>query len=404
MVDRETPRAGPPGARTPTESSALRLLSFVAFVSTVDRFAMPPMLVTISRDLDTPLTTVVAAASGYYLAYGLMQPVWGVVSGRIGTVRTIRITLLCAAVATYASAAAQDVAWLTVTRALAGAGFAAAIPGSLVHLGDTVPQHRRQREVTALMAGVALGTTVATAGAGLLAAVMSWRWPFLVNGTFAVAVFPALSRMERSDQRARAPARGVLGPVRMVVTNRAALLVLAVAFVEGAVILGTLTFLPSALESTGLAASVAGAVAAVYGLTVLATAPLAGRLSVRLSGATLIGIGAVALSAACALVWVSLRAALVVAGCVLLGVAWAFLHSTLQTWATEVVPGARAMAVSLFAGSLFAGSAAASALAGGLAGHGRYRVIFLVALIASLPLGTAAVIGRRRWHPAAVSG
>jgi MFS family permease len=159
-----------------------------------------------------------------------------------------------------------------------------------------------------------------------------------------------------------------------------------------------------ALESTGLAASVAGAVAAVYGLTVLATAPLAGRLSVRLSGATLIGIGAVALSAACVLVWVSLRAVLVVAGCVLLGVAWAFLHSTLQTWATEVVPGARAMAVSLFAGSLFAGSAAASALAGGLAGHGRYRVIFLVALIASIPLGTAAVVGRRRWDPAAVSG
>ncbi|HEX5494491.1 MAG TPA: MFS transporter [Mycobacteriales bacterium] len=391
MTDRGTP--GAPATGGP----GLRLLRLVAFVSTLDRFAMPPMLLTISRHLHVPVAAVVAAAGAYYLAYGLMQPVWGVVSDRIGTVRTIRITLLCAAVATSLAATAQSVVWLTVTRALAGAGFGAAIPGSLVYIGDTVPPGRRQRDVTGLMSGVALGTTVATGGAGLLASAVSWRWPFLITATLTVALLPALWRM---SPRTRSAGGTVLGPLRLVLTDRAALLVLAVAFVEGAVILGTLTFLPPALESTGLSTSVAGAVTAVYGLTVLATAPLAGRLSTRLSGATLIGVGAVALSAACGLVWAALLPAFAVGGCLLLGVAWAFLHSTLQTWATEVVPAARAMAVSLFAGSLFAGSAVASALGGGPAGQGRYPAIFLAALVASVPLGLAAAVGRLRWRPA----
>ena len=49
-----------------------------------------------------PLPSVVTAASVYYVAYGAMQPVWGIVSDRLGRVRTLRVTLLLAAVATAA--------------------------------------------------------------------------------------------------------------------------------------------------------------------------------------------------------------------------------------------------------------------------------------------------------------
>lgn len=48
----------------------LRLLR-AAFLSTFDRFAVAPMLVTLSPDLDASLAQV--AASLYYLLYGLMQ-------------------------------------------------------------------------------------------------------------------------------------------------------------------------------------------------------------------------------------------------------------------------------------------------------------------------------------------
>ncbi|MCW2852495.1 MAG: Sugar efflux transporter [Nocardioides sp.] len=38
---------------------------------------MSPMLIAIAHDLEAPLTAVLAAASAYFLAYGLMQPIWG---------------------------------------------------------------------------------------------------------------------------------------------------------------------------------------------------------------------------------------------------------------------------------------------------------------------------------------
>ena len=91
-----------PAARPTTEPdrSSLRLLQLTSFVSTLDRFAMPSMLLAISRRPGRPLPSVVTAASVYYIAYGPMQPVWGIVSDRLGRVRTLRVTLLLAAVAT----------------------------------------------------------------------------------------------------------------------------------------------------------------------------------------------------------------------------------------------------------------------------------------------------------------
>ena len=133
------------------DRSALRLLQLTSFVSTLDRFAMPSVLLAISRDLDVPLPSVVTAASVYYVAYGAMQPVWGIVSDRLGRVRTLRITLLLAAVATAVSAGMQDVAGLTVARGIAGGLFGAAMPTCLIYVGDVVPIRQRQQEVTRLL-------------------------------------------------------------------------------------------------------------------------------------------------------------------------------------------------------------------------------------------------------------
>jgi MFS family permease len=63
---------------------------------------MPPMLIAIAIGLDAPLASVVQAAGAYFLAYGLMQPVWGMVSDELGLVRTMRLTLLFAGLASVA--------------------------------------------------------------------------------------------------------------------------------------------------------------------------------------------------------------------------------------------------------------------------------------------------------------
>lgn len=382
--------------RTALDRSSIRLLQLTALVSTLDRFAMPPMLVAISRDLHLPLSAVVRAAGWYFLAYGLMQPVWGIVSDRLGLVRTLRVTLVLAAVATTTAAFAGTALQLGVSRVLAGACFSAAIPGTLVYVGDTVPAHRRHRNITDLMAGVAVGTALAAAGAGAAAEHIGWQAAFVTTGIAAAGLAVALGWLPRPPStRAHT---SLLGPLAEVFRSRAARLVLGLGLAEGVVLLGALTLLPAAVESTGASPSLAGAVTAFYGVAVLAFARIVGRQSRRVGPAVLIAAGAGATLVACLLAAVSTAAPVALGVSVLLGVAWASMHSSLQTWATEVVPPARASAVAMFAGSLFAGSALGTVLVGRLAEEARYPLIFALGALAAVPLGLVGAVGRARWR------
>jgi predicted MFS family arabinose efflux permease len=375
---------------------SLRLLQVTAFVSTVDRFAMPPMLLLIARDLGVPLSVVVRAAGAYYLTYGLMQPVWAAVSDRYGLVGTMRVALLLGGAASTASALCWGSGPLVVTRALAGACFSAAIPGTLVYVGDTVPSAYRQRDVTDLMAGVALGTTAATAGAGLVAERLGWRWMFTLIGVATVAVVTLLAWLPETARTRRD--LGPLEPLRAVARSGPARLVVGLAFAEGAVLLGVLTFLPPAVAAGGTGASVAGLVTAAYGLSVLAASRVVRVAAPRTTPVVLVAVGAACVLAGCALAAVRITPLGAVGACVLLGAAWASMHTTLQTWATQVVPAARAAAVALFAAGLFAGSAAGSVLVGGLAEHGSYSLIFEFGAVAAVPLGFVAAAGLARFH------
>ena len=381
----------------PTGSPYIRLLQLTAFSSTVDRFAMPPMLVAIAASLGVPLSQIVTAAGAYFLAYGLCQPLWGSVSDHFGRIRTMRATLLMAGVFSVLSALAFDPWSLGASRGLAGGFFAAAYPALLIYIGDTVPAGVRQRDIASLMVGVAVGTSLASAGAGALADLVTWRIAFVLTGALAVALALVLRKLPEPELAARAD-RSVVGPLLAVARSRVAVFVLAMAFTEGAVLLGGLTLLPPAVERSGASAAVAGAVTAVYGVSVYASSHLVGRLSQRWHPWRLIALGAAAAVLACAVLAASRTVLPAVTAALLLGVAWTAMHSSLQTWATEVLPAARATVVSLFAGSLFVGSALAAILVADLAELGRYDVIYLAAAVLAVPLGLSASWGRARWE------
>ena len=377
-------------------SSSIRLLQVTAFVSTLDRFAMPPMLVAIAHDLGVPLSDIVHAAGAYFLAYGLMQPVWGAVSDKLGRVRTMRVTLVLAGLFTIGSAFTFTPVTLGIARGLAGGMFGAAYPSSLIYLGDTVPVSVRQRDIARLMVGVAVGTALASAGAGVVADVSSWRLAFVLTGVASLALAVALRRLPEPVAHRRVGS--VLAPLRQVARSRVALFVLLMAFTEGAVLLGALTLLPAAAESAGATTTVAGLVTGVYGVSVFFSSRIVGQMSQSWHPARLIALGSGSAVVACTVLAVSRAPAAAVFAALLLGLAWTAMHSSLQTWATEVLPAARASVVSLFAGSLFVGSALAAVLVADLAETGRYDVIFLIGATLAVPLGLSASWGRYRWQ------
>jgi predicted MFS family arabinose efflux permease len=379
----------------------IRLLQSAAFVATFDRFAMPPMLVAVASALTVPIGEVVQVAGAYFLVYGLSQPVWGLVSDRFGRVATMRVTLLLAGLCSIASAGATTAPMLGVARGLAGGLFGAAYPAALIYLGDTVHADVRQRDVARLMVGVALGTALASIGAGIVADVLSWRLMFVLTGLAAVALAVRLGALPE-PHRQHGDGSFLL-PMRHVIRSPVTLFVLLCALAEGAVLLGTITLLPPAMEHAGATTTVAGLATGVYGVSVFAFATLVGRLSRGHRASHLITLGAAAALVACILLAASQDLQVAVLAAVLLGLAWTSMHSTLQTWATEVLPAARATVVSFFAGSLFVGSSLAAVVGAGLADDGRYGVLFAIGAVLAVPLGLAAAAVRWRWQNADAS-
>jgi predicted MFS family arabinose efflux permease len=373
----------------------LRLLQLAAFFSSFDRFAVAPMLVTIAASLGTSLAGVAATASLYYLLYGGMQPVWGMLSDRLGRVRVMRLTLFGAVFAGVISALAPNLAVLAAARALAGGLFAAVIPAALVYVGDTVGMDSRQKALADLMAASAVGTALATVLGGLAAYLGAWRFAFAAPALAGGVLALLLARLPEPEGFTAEGREGPLVQVGRVFRRPWAVAVVGIAAVEGAVILGFLTFLAPSLESMGFTPAVAGLAVGLYGLAVLGWTRVVKLVSNLLGAAALILIGGamLALGYASGAVGHSLVAVGVAA--VLVGGGFAFMHSTLQTWATEVVPEARATVISLFAAALFAGSGLATAAAAPLADEGRFELLFATAALVAVPLGLFAALARR---------
>lgn len=382
------------GDEPPVTGRPLRLLQIASFTSSFDRLSIAAMLVVISTQLGSSVHAVSQAAAAYFLCYGIAQVGWAVVSDRLGRVRTMRLALLLAALGGLASAAAPETGWLVVARGFTGACFAAAIPSVLVYIGDTVPLRLRQAPLTDVMTSNAVGITAATVTAGAIADFTSWRVAFALTAVIAAALALAMRGMTEPVLPAPSPVGAAL---RTVLTDRWAVLVLALAFVEGFVLLGPLTFLPATLQAGGVGVTVSGLLTACYGAAVLGFARVVKRRSRRTAPARLILIGG-ALAVLCyALLTANQAVVAVVVGVVLLGGGWAFLHSTMQAWATDVAPGARATAVSLFATTLFCGNAVGTAIAGPLVDDGHFQPVFALTLAAAVPLAVIATVGRHRY-------
>jgi MFS family permease len=399
--------AVPDGARR------LRLLQLVALTSTIDRFAIAPLLVLIAADLHVSLAAAAGMAGAYFLAYGVMQPVWGMVSDRLGRVRVMRVALVGAAIAGVVSALAPTLPLLTVARVITGGFVAALIPASLVYVGDTWPAAIRQRPLSDVLAASALGTATATAGAGVLADLVGWRIVFAVTAAVGAVLWFALRRLPEPTLPAQEPGGsgygggvGVLGrvggwllelvrPLGTVLADRWARIVMLLALVEGAIVLGTLTYLSPALQALGYSATVAGVVSGAYGVGTVLVSRVVRPLVGRIPPSGLAAIGGACLVAGWAVPSFGVSLPTILVAGLLLGATWAFLHSTLQTWATEVVPAARASAVALFAGVLFLGSAIGTGVAAPFADGGEFETVFRAALAISVPLVVAAVLARR---------
>jgi predicted MFS family arabinose efflux permease len=360
-----------------------------------DRFAVAPLLIPIAASFHVSLATVSAVASLYYLAYGVMPTLYGVLSDRFGRVRVIRAALAGTALADLLSVLSPNLTALLVARFITGGIACGVMPTTLVYLADRFPFKLRQQAITNVLVFVALGTTAGTLGAGITAHVFSWRYFFLIPGAIALAVAIALrgtpeSLLARSSQNP-------LKQVATVLHHGWAVIVLLLAVVVGAAMFGFVTYLAPALEANGQSPAIAGVVVASYGLSVLIYTRLFGYVARRLPAALILAGGAAMLIIGYLIAGATQSVAAILAASILAGGAYAFMQSTFQTWATDVVPEARGTATALFATAIFTGAALATSGVAGLASANRYSTLFVIAALVTLPVLIVGSLARWRY-------
>ncbi|MGC0269094.1 MFS transporter [Glutamicibacter soli] len=386
MGTKDTQRAAPRGL----PDAALR---FIGFLSFFDRYGTAPMLLMLSAGTELSFAQAVELIAAYALLYAVGQPFWGLVSDKFGRLTVLRCSLVGAALGSIASVLFTAYLPLLLARSFTGLMFGAMYPTLLTLLGDTRKGIERARGLSDLQIYSSLGTTLATLAAGLLAAYLDWRVVFILPALGAVA---ALVSLRGVQEPARAHATMKLGAA----VRPSNLLLYAIVFVEGALLMGLLTYIVPALQQSGVGVGLSGLLGCGFALGVILGARLMRRLVARFSRTWLIGIGgAVLFLSFVPSAFIPSPASFTFTG-FFLGAANAIMHSSMQGWATDIAPEARATTVSLFVFSLFFGASTMTYLTADLAAAAGYAQIFGYGLWLGIALAIIATLAHARWRAA----
>lgn len=193
-------------------------------VDGIDFMMYPLVIGTIISQWKIPPSTAGFAVTATLLASAVGGWGAGILSDRVGRVRTLQITILWFSVFSLLCAFAQDFTQLTVFRALLGVGFGGEWTAGAVLIAETIRPQFRGRAVGSVQSGWAVGWGIAvviqTIFFLLLPPEEAWRWMFAFGVLPAVMVAvlrrfvpePEIStRLRRADEP-RAPFWDIFRP------------------------------------------------------------------------------------------------------------------------------------------------------------------------------------------------
>src|SRR4051794_24039218 len=136
----------------------------------------------IAEDLHTGLGGLQWVVDAYTLALASVVLTAGALADRFGRKRLFTVGLIVFTVSSAACAAATDIVFLDVARAVQGLGGAVMFAVSLAILADAFPDPRERAGALAAY-GATIGGTFAVGPlvGGALTSGLDWQWIFLIN-------------------------------------------------------------------------------------------------------------------------------------------------------------------------------------------------------------------------------
>lgn len=343
------------------------LLALASFASTSTIRVLDPALPQLALAFDITTGEAAKVVTVFAIAYGLMLFVFGPIGDRFGKYKTLSLATLACSVSSLLVALAPSFEWLLVARVVSAITGAAIVPLSMAWIGDHIPYEERQTTLAQFTIGTILGITSGQFIGGIFTDTVGWQGAFYFLAVLFLIVGSILWSQRHLAQEAPSSApssadakgwRAIVMPVVTVLRVRWARVVVVTVLLEGALVFGVLSYIPTFLqERHGMSPSAAGATASLFAVGAFVYVFNAKWLVARLGEVPMVRLGGI-LICLCYVTylfasgwgWALLASAVT-------GLGYYFVHAVLQTRATQMAPSLRGTAVSLSSSCLLLGQA-----------------------------------------------
>ena len=333
-------------------------LGIAGFLVNADNRSIAPLLPAIADDLMIRESSAGLLVSAYSIPYGLFQLIYGPIADRIGKLRTISIALVFFSLGTVACSFTDSFNTLLALRVMNGIFAAGIIPATIAHIGDSVPFEKRTAAIAFFMSFCMSGQALGIVFGSMLAQFFSWKTLFLIVGLTGFGVSMVFLLRQSATVRLPVPPQAsLLDRYRKIFRGSRAWIVYGSVCLEGMLLFGGFTYLGVyANRILGLDYFQIGLLTAGFSVAAFGGTWFVPRIIRRVGQHRMPLLGSIILTAAFSLIWLITDWRSLCGGFFLLGVGYILLHTSLQTYATELLPESRGICVSLFAFFLFLGN------------------------------------------------
>jgi MFS transporter, YNFM family, putative membrane transport protein len=361
------------------------LLALASFASTSAVRVLDPALPALAHEFSITTGQAADVVTVFAIAYGVMLFFYGPIGDRFGKYKTLSIATFACALSSLVVAWSPTFEWLLGARLFSAITGAAIVPLAMAWIGDHVPYEQRQTTLAQFTIGSILGITTGQVLGGVFTTTVGWRGAFYFLAVLYLLVGTLLwSQRSRATELVGQSIRltYLYVPVLTVLNIRWARLVLLTVLLEGALVFGVLSYVPSFLQQAhGINAALAGTVSSLFAVGAFVYVLRARWLVARLGEIGMVRLGGVTLALCYAVYLYAPGWGWAVWASAFTGLGYYFIHAVLQTHATQMAPKLRATAVSLCSSCLMLGQAVGVALGSIVADRLGIQWIFLGAMM-----------------------
>jgi EmrB/QacA subfamily drug resistance transporter len=171
-----------------------------AVMSILDVTVVNVAINSLSRDFDSPLSTIQWVATGYTLALATVIPLTGWAADRFGTKRLYMISIALFMIGSALAGAAWSAESLIFFRVLQGFGGGMIMPAGMTILTRKAGPDRVGRVMAVIGVPMLLGPILGPILGGWLVDDVSWRWIFFINLPIGIVALFASLRILPKDR------------------------------------------------------------------------------------------------------------------------------------------------------------------------------------------------------------